>query len=274
MSIGKHKVARLIYHEVPNRGLQELISHKPIRWFPLYYRWLLSKHGRRNLTKILEGLLTYVIQLEVRPKSRGWIKYREGRMPSITEPDKFNPKQLNVYRILRQLPRGTLMDMGCNKGWYAQLAASLGHRVVGFDTDDETVCHLYGLIKANSLRVLPLVMDLAWPTPSFGLGLGGRDAFERLRCDVSLGLALVHHLVFREGLKFETIAWILDRFTKSCAIVDFPPRDDITVSKWIRDGFEWYTLENFTEALRPYFPSVEIYESDPAPRQLLVCTRA
>jgi SAM-dependent methyltransferase len=273
MSKRIHKWGRLIYREVPGRGLQNVIARRPFRWFPLRYRALLLKHGRGNLVKIVEGLLTYVAELEVEPHSGGWIEYREGRMPSISEPDKFNAKQKNVYRVLKRLSPGTLLDMGCNKGWYAQLAASLGYRVVAFDTDDETICHLYRVVKADELRILPLVIDFAWPTPNFGLGLGGRNAFERLQCDVTLGLALVHHLVFREGLKFETIAWILDRFTKSCAIVDFPPKDDITVSKWIRAGFEWYTLENFTEALRHYFPSIAIYESDPTPRQLLVCRR-
>lgn len=274
MSKGMHKLGRLIYREVPNQGVQSAIAHRPLRWLPPYYHWLLSRYGRRNLIPILEHLLSYVIELDVKPQSGGWIKYREGRMPLVTEPAHFNRKQKNVYQILKELPRGTLMDMGCNKGWYGQLAAFLGYRVVAFDTDDETVCHLYQAVKTTHVRVLPLLMDFAWPTPSFGLGLGGRDAFERLRCDVTLGLALIHHLVFRNDLRFETIAWILDRFTKRCAIVDFPPKDDVTVSKWIRAGFDWYTLQNLVEALGEYFPNITTYESDPAPRQLLVCRKS
>jgi hypothetical protein len=273
MSRGMGGLGRLVYREVPNQGLQAWIARRPIRWFPLYYRALVARCSHDNLVRTLEKLLHYVMRLKVRPESRGWIAYREGRMPPVTQPDSFNLKQKNVYDVLKSLPRGTLMDMGCNKAWYAELAATLGYQVVAFDTDDETICHVYRKMKAAQLPVLPLVMDFAWPRASFGLGLAGRDAIERLRCDVTLGLALVHHLVFFGELKFETIAWMLDRYTKSCAIVDFPPKEDISVSKWMRAGFQWYTLDNFMAALRKYFPSISIYESDPAPRRLLVCKK-
>jgi len=274
MSKGMHDMGRLIYQEVPGQGLQDRIARPPWDWFPLYFRRLASKSRRKNFPAILAKLLRYVRGLELKPRGGVWIKYREGIMPRITDPGSFNAKQENVFRVLKELPKGTLMDIGCNKGWYSELAASLGHRVLAFDTDNETICHLYRSVKANNLPILPLIMDFAWPTPNYGLGLGGRDAFERLRCDVTLGLALVHHLVFRNHLRFETIAWILDRFTRSCAIVDFPPKEDITVAKWIRPGLEWYTLDHFVAALKPYFPKIALYQSDPTPRQLLVCRRS
>jgi hypothetical protein len=274
LSKRRHAIARLIYGEIPQRGLQISILRRPFRWFPLRYWRLASQLDQVSIVYVLEQLVEYISKLEIPPRASGWINYRQGGMPPIDAPDGFSIKQRTVFELLGRFPPSRVLDMGCNKGWYAELAQSLGHQVVGFDVDDETICNVYRRVQEGRLSILPLLADFAWPRPEYGLGLGGRNAYERLGCDITLAMALVHHLVFSQHLRFETIAWIISNYTKRTALVDFPPEEgDITVSKWMRPGYEWYTLENFVTAMKRHFPNIALYESEPAPRRLLVCTK-
>ena len=65
----------------------------------------------------------------------------------------------------------------------------------------------------------------------------------------------------------------LAAYTKRTLVVEFPPKDDIHVSQWMTDRHAWYTVENFTAALRRHFPKISPVASLPAPRVLLVCER-
>ncbi|MFW6126035.1 MAG: hypothetical protein ACOC58_02915, partial [Chloroflexota bacterium] len=85
--------------------------------------------------------------------------------------------------------------------------------------------------------------------------------------------ALVHHLVFKQGVHFRSIARIVDMYSRRRSIVEFVPRDDQYVRKWIRPHHDWYTLENFIDSLRKHFQSIEVYDSFPEPRKLLLCER-
>lgn len=273
MSKGQHAAGRAIYQEVPNRGLQRPLAKPGLRQLPHYYFGLIRKPTSSTMPAILERLLQRTEMLTVAPPPSGWMYYPRAGMPAHDDLESYRPKQRLVYDILRASPPGSVLDLGCNKGWYAELAAGLGHSVVATDIADETICDLYQRIRPKRSRILPLLLDFAWPTPEYGLGLEGRNAFERLNCDVTLALALVHHLVFASGLRFELIASILSRYTRRVTIVEFPPREDEVVSKWLRPGFEWYTLENFIEAMRKYFPDIAIYAADRPPRKLLVCRK-
>ena len=146
--------------------------------------------------------------------------------------------------------------------------------MVAFDTDEPSINGLYGEARRGGNDMLPLVMDFKNPSPEYGIcGQLGSAASERLQCDLVLGLALVHHLVYRQRMTFEQIAAGLSRFSKRRLLVEFVPREDKYVSQWWSEQTSWYTKENFKTALGDHFGKIRELPSTPDPRLLLLCEK-
>ncbi len=179
-------------------------------------------------------------------------------------------KQKNIYQILEKLRPSTVIDIGSNIGWYAELAARLGAKVVATDIDESSLNQLYFRTKETKLPILPLLVDfmksqasnIAWPA-----------AWERLRCDMVLALAISHHLVFKNHLYFDTIAQELNKFSKKWLIIEFIPPHDKYIKNWLGEEHYWYSLNNFHTSLHKFFNKIEILDSAPAPRKLLLCQK-
>jgi hypothetical protein len=115
----------------------------------------------RSLRRTVAG-----IPLQVRRSF--WSTYYAD-IQTFMRPEAFTPKQATVARILEQCRPETVVDIGCNRGGYAILAAQAGARVTAFDTDEDSVALLYELAKERRLDILPLVMDFLRPSPACGL---------------------------------------------------------------------------------------------------------
>jgi hypothetical protein len=164
----------------------------------------------------------------------------------------------------------TLIDIGANQGWYSNLAVSRGYRVVSLDLDESCMTSLYLDAKSNSRKILPLVENFLKPwvaQPPY------QNAVDRLKCDVSLSLALVHHLVFSQYANFSSIAIGLNSFSKKYAIIEFPPSDDIFVKNWVTPECSWYNLDRFIAEVSAYFPYHEVFDSYPPPRKMVLFSK-
>jgi len=131
-------------------------------------------------------------------------------------------------------PAQLVWDLGCNDGTYARVAARSGSYVVAVDADHPTIEKLYQSLRAEgNERILPLVMDVADPTPGMGWRNTERRALsDRGRPDLVLCLALVHHLAIGANVPVaEIVAW-LRSFACSVA-VEFVGRDDPMVQRML-----------------------------------------
>jgi len=274
ISKGRRDLGRAVFCEIGQGYLKKKYDRRRHRLAPVSY-WLMGiRASSQNISRRLARLSDWIDQLEVEPTGNDWTDYGQGGMPSVHQPEEFGEKAAAVHRLLEAVEPGTLLDMAGNKGWYAELAASMGHRVVCFDADDASICRLYHRLKDGDLPILPLVLDFRYPTPPFSIGLGKASAFDRLSCDTVLALAIVHHLVFTCHLFFEPIADIIARYTRKQAIIEFVPVDDVHVRKWVTPRHRWYTLDNFLKVLSRHFVSCEVHDSSPSPRKLIVCRKA
>jgi SAM-dependent methyltransferase len=203
-----------------------------------------------------------------------WLEYYDGFFPSFSPSDEWTAKHISVHQALSDLKPDSVLDIGSNRGWYSQLATLQGSRVVAFDVDEGCITQLYYDSKEKNLPILPLVMDFRNPSPGYGLcNQWLAPATERLKCDMVLALALIHHLVFKQHLNFDQIINGLSIFSKRWLLVEFIPRDDRYVREWWSERFSWYTLDNFISALKKQFHNVRILPSYPEPRVLLLCEK-
>lgn len=223
---------------------------------------------------LIQGVRQGVEDIALPFKRTEWSDYYEGSYPPFAPSDEWTEKHRSVHRVLSDLRPSSVLDIGSNRGWYAQLAAVLGSRVVALDVDESCVTQFYSDAKGRNLPILPLVMDFRNPSPGYGLSNQWlAPATQRLRCDFLLALALLHHLVFKQHLNFEQIIEGLSVFSKRWLLVEFIPREDQYVREWWSEEYSWYTLENFIAALRRQFHSVEVYPSYPEPRVLVQCEK-
>lgn len=204
-----------------------------------------------------------------------WYKYYGSDFSdSLESSSGWNPKQKVIADILDRLKPKTVLDIACNRGWYAMLAAVKGAAVVAFEKDEHCVNQLYLDAKKKNLRILPLVMDVLNPTPAFGWNAKQfPSALKRLSCEMVLVLALVHHLVFRQWQNFDRIVETLSDFTKEWLLVEFPLPEDEKVRGMWTDRCAWYNLNNFISSLKVKFEVKEVIDSYPLTRKLLLCKK-
>ena len=86
--------------------------------------------------------------------------------------------------------------------------------VVAVDSDDVVVDRLYRDLRgAGEQRILPLILDLADPSPGLGWRCRERPPFvERVRPQLTLCLAVVHHLALTNNVPLDEIVSLLADF--------------------------------------------------------------
>lgn len=222
----------------------------------------------------LRALRTQVSALNM-VRTPSWDYYRDlFAFPSFTDTHEWSPKHLGVAQALDTATPMSVIDIGSNRGWYAQFAASRGATVIALDRDDNLVSLLYRDAKRTGLPLQPLVMDVVWPTPTQGLLGVWTSAVDRLECDMAMSLALIHHLVHAEGMRFDQVVDGLSQFTSRWLLIEFVPYEDPNLDQW--QGLfrqSWYNLDNFLTALKRRYNVIKITGSDPPQRTLILCEK-
>jgi hypothetical protein len=175
-----------------------------------------------------------------------WAGYREA---APYEPEDAERKE----RFVREAGHASLAwDLGCNDGRFSR-AVDAEH-VVAVDGDERVVGELYGELRREGSRtILPLVVDLADPSPGRGWrGVERRRLEERGRPELVLCLALVHHLAIGRNLPFgQLVGWL--RGLDGRLVIEFADREDPMVKRLLSakraETHEDYGREAFERAL-------------------------
>lgn len=203
-----------------------------------------------------------------------WSNCYDTDFPDFVTTSDWTEKHRSVAQILSAKKPRSVLDIGSNRGWYSQLAARNGAQVVSVDCDEPSVTKLFFDAVTGRLPILPLVADFRHLNPMMAWAAAPGVAYvDRLRCDMVLALALVHHLVFEQHLTFDLIARGLSAFAKECLAVEFIDREDRYVKERLNGRFSWYNLENFSAALRREFREAKKFPSDEEHRWVLLCER-
>jgi SAM-dependent methyltransferase len=207
-----------------------------------------TKAMAKHLAKLVNGL-------EVARRGSTWSDYRE----TCSYSDAGAAAKLDF--VLSSLAAGEcrlVLDLGANDGAYSRLAAEHAGYVVAVDGDEMVIDRLYRQLRAEgNENILPLVMNLV--DPSGGLGWCNRERapfVERVRPDVVLSLALVHHLTIGANVPLrEVVSWF--RAFGGRLVVEFVHPDDVQLKRLLANKppglFGDYRREVFEELLAEQF---------------------
>jgi SAM-dependent methyltransferase len=251
---------------------------------------------KRRFFAILAKMLD---EMHVAVKGSAYSSYYADKKEAFaSEPSpEWTNKQNAVHDALTRFSPATVLDLGSNTGWFSMLAAKLGSKVVGVDLDEACIDSLFAAASREKLSVLPLVTNLIAPPPDIFAKtfedepslskIGGMAPLypspeKRLSCEMVMALAIVHHLALGQGHSFERIAQTLSDLATRYLCVEFVMREDRMVvddpgffPAMVKapSSFGWYDVDGFVSALRRHFEEIQVVQSYPETRLMIVCAK-
>ncbi len=211
--------------------------------------------ARRALLKTLASLHAALSQTRPSQRVTTWSNYAE--TAGHYSADAHAEKRQFVSETLDRCHPEHVLDVGCNTGNYSRLAAAAGANVVAIDQDTGALERLYAQSHASGDKILPLCVDLSFPTPA--TGWNNRESFSFLdRCrdhfDTVLMLAVIHHLLLSAQIPLDRIAELCAQISTRTLILEWVPPTDPKFIEVLRGREAIYT--HITEqAFRAAFAS-------------------
>jgi hypothetical protein len=157
--------------------------------------------------------------------------------------------------VAAERPRRLVVDFGANDGHFTKLVLPHCERALAVDNDELVVDRLYSRLRhEGETRIQPLCIDLADPSGGLGWRSIQRAPFlDRLRPDLVLFLAVIHHLAISNSIPIPQIVDMLADLGGD-VVLEFPLPEDPKVVRLLRNkatrefpGYDQPTLEKALE---------------------------
>jgi ribosomal protein L11 methylase PrmA len=213
-----------------------------------------KKLSRSNLLAILQSLQNTVSKLTFPKQGTEWGSYYEDT--NYTEAGQKNKVEL-IEKWLGNIKPISVWDAGGNDATFSRLASRRNIFTVSTDIDSVAVEKAYRYSRQEKDPfLLPLVLDLTNPSPAIGWDNQERASFmKRGHFELSMVLALVHHLAISNNLPLDFLASFFQNQT-DWLIIEFIPKTDSNVKRLLvsrEDIFPEYDLYHFEQIFSQYF---------------------
>jgi len=184
-----------------------------------------------------------------------------------------------VTKALQGFQNGRVLDLGANDGEYSFLAAGAGHDVVSADLDATAVNRLWRRAKQEHQSVLPIVLNIANPTP--GTGWGNQECRSFLtraqgQFDCVLMLALLHHLTVTERIPLPMVLDMAASVSRKHVVIEWVSPQDPMYQALLRGRdalHEGDTREAFEAACQSRFRITASQEVVPGRRWIYLLSK-
>jgi len=287
--------------DIEGPSVDQVVQHlgrwrvlQPSMFLDVFLQHVLSPHGKKKARSLrtelqstgasaeaqlinLHRLSRKIEGLRQKKRISGiWIGYEKNntyQTPAHAEKETFIRDFMGKYKP------ATVLDLGCNTGEYSICCAQLGARVISVDSDHDCVEILYQRAKRAQLPVLPLVMDLANPSPGLGFMNSERGSFlSRAPSDAVIALALVHHLLISARLPVTAICRLMESLARRYLVIEFVERQDEMFQTLLalrrEEDYEEVTLDKFIAVFRQSFTIIKQMPLQGTKRHLLLMERS
>ena len=223
------------------------------------------------LRALIDSLRRLITRLSYRPASSQWTRYVDAHSYGAD----YGAKERFVAEHTAAERPALVWDVGANTGAMARIAAQSAGLVIAVDSDHEAIELLYRKLRDTDepRNIVPLVMDLANPSPSQGWAGRERSAFDaRRRPDMVLCLALIHHLRVSANIPLALLLEWLESL-QAAVIIEFVEREDEMFQRLLANKNEQYpdyTAENFYREVAQRFKICERLRLKEGLRELLL----
>lgn len=202
--------------------------------------------SRHSMIALIDSLERASRKLKWKPPRTEWGEYYASNSYSD---DALNHKKELVARFIKWTQAKTVWDLGANTGLFSDMSSRMGKLTIAFDFDPVAVERNYVKCREGENKlVLPLLLDLTNPSPSIGWLNRERDSlFNRGPVDLSMALALLHHLAISNNVPLRNIAEFFHKVSR-WLIIEFIPKTDPQIERLLatrEDIFSSYTQEVF-----------------------------
>ncbi|MDD3878204.1 MAG: hypothetical protein PHT69_16415 [Bacteroidales bacterium] len=214
----------------------------------------IAKLPKNKLVMLISSLLQFVESLEATKTQSQWGDYYNNTNYSHQS---LKEKEIIVRDFGTLVKPRKVLDLGANDGTFSRIFSEQHIPTISLDSDTQAVESNYLRMKKNNdFYLLPLISDITNPSPGIGWqNLERRLLVDRIKTDLTLALALIHHLVIGHNLSFSQIASLFADLSPH-VIIEFVPKSDSQVAKMLLnrpDVFDDYNEKNFEYAFETYF---------------------
>jgi hypothetical protein len=214
-----------------------------------------TQFTEKKLSNLISSLKSMIQASEWKGKQSVWENYYS---EASQRSDYLHQKKIIVSQWLGELQGiSSAVDLGANDGAFSFLLSQKDIQTISCDFDHTAINNLYKkIVSDKDKNILPLVIDLSHPSPAIGLNNKERSSFiERIKVDLALALALIHHLAIGKNIPFDKIAELLASLSNNL-IIEFVPKQDEKIEfmlKQRKDIYADYSEENFINSFTKYF---------------------
>jgi hypothetical protein len=219
----------------------------------------IAKLSLKAQNNIIESLYNYISKLSLKEVSE-WGDYYSKTNYNETA---FNTKKDLIRNWVSSLNAKKLIDIGGNDGTFARTVQDLVPHIMVTDIDSNAVdANFLQILKNKEDNILPFVCDVLQPAPGIGFNNTERESLiHRLteyKPDVTMALALIHHITLSGNVPFEKSAAFFAKFSKNL-IIEFPKREDSWVTSLLVrkrefiNYFDFYNQSEFEKGYSQFF---------------------
>ncbi len=230
----------------------------------------IKKISKDKIFSILNHLKSGIEDLTAFDKKSNWTSY-ENQMPYTAE--ELQLKKQSVENWLSGKQYDTVLDIGANHDVYAKLFHGKAKQVIAIDNDSTVIDNLCKKSADITYSFIPLHIDITMVSPALGLNLKERKSFfERVQPDMTIALALVHHLFHSRNIPLDRMAELFKTCSKDL-IIEFISEEDEQFQK-IRNinNHLAYDKTSFEKAFSLYFSINSVVEIKAGKRYLYYMT--
>lgn len=217
-----------------------------------------AKLSLKAQNNILDSLYDYIKNLKSNEATE-WGDYYSKTNYDATA---FDAKKQLIKSWVDPINAKRIIDVGGNDGTFARALDSNAHLIVT-DIDAQAVAQNFAKAQHNKEKnMLAFVCDVLQPAPGVGFNNTERHSLvhrlQNYEPDVTMALALIHHITLSGNVPFEKSAAFFASFSKHL-IIEFPKRDDSWVhSLLVRkrefiNHFDFYNEAHFEAEFKKYF---------------------
>ena len=209
---------------------------------------------KRKLYNIIANLESFVQSVHVTSAVTIWNNYYEETVLSNVYVEE---KMKIVGQWLKETPGNSVLDIGTNTGLFAEAAAAAGKFTIAIDGDVSCIDRLYISCRKKEIKnLIPLCVDITNPSPALGWDNAERTSFlSRANADITLALAVIHHLAIGKNIGFEQMAETFSKLSRYL-IIEFIPKTDPKVILLLQereDIFGQYSVTAFLKVFQKQF---------------------